>query len=47
MATEPTHIDGEVLYLVLAGVPVVVAVLVGSPVIISDHSSVLIDVGLD
>ena len=44
MVTEPTHIDGGVLVLVLTNVPGVEGVWVGSPVGTSDHSAVFIDV---
>ena len=47
MITEPTHIDGGVLDLVLTDVPDVVVVRVGSPVGILDHSAVFIDVVLE
>ena len=40
MVTELTQIDGGRLGLVLADVPDVVGVWVGSPVVTSDHSAV-------
>ena len=42
MVTEPTHIDGEVLELVLTDVPDIVGVQVGSPVRTSNHSAVFL-----
>ena len=45
--TEPTHIDGGVLDLVLADVPDVAGVQFGSPVGTSDHSAVFIDIVLE
>ena len=43
MVTEPTHIHGGVL----TDIPNVVGVWVGSPVGISDHSAIFIDVVLE
>ena len=40
MATEPTHIDGWVLDLVLTDIQDLVEIRVGSPVETSDHSSI-------
>ena len=47
MVTEPTHIDGKVLDLVLTDVPDIVGVRVGSTVGTSDHIAIFIDVVLD
>ena len=47
MVTEPTHIDGGGLDLVLTDAPDVAGVRVGSPVGTSDHSAVFIDVVLE
>ena len=46
MVTEPTHIDGGALDLVLTSVHDLVEVRVGSPFGTSDHSAILIDVVL-
>ena len=47
MKTEPTHIDGGVLDVMLTDVPDLIEVRVGSSVGTSDHSAVFIDVMLD
>ena len=47
MVTEPTHIDGGVLDLVLTDVPDVVGAQVIMPVGTSDHRIVFIDVVLE
>ena len=47
MVTEPTHIDGRVLDLVLTDIPDVVGVRVGSHVGTSDHIAVFMDIVLE
>ena len=42
MVTEPTHVDGGVLDLVLTDVPDIIGVRVSSPGVPSDHSAVFI-----
>ena len=44
MVTEPTHIDGGVLDLVLTDVPDIVEVRVGTPVGTSGYSAVFMNV---
>ena len=41
MVTEPTHYDGGVLHLVLAGVPNLAGDWVGLPVGTTGHSAIL------
>ena len=47
MITEPTHIDGGVLDLMLTDVPDGVRVRLGSPIEPLDHSVIFIDVALE
>ena len=47
MVMESTHIDGGVFDSVLTDVHGLLEIRVGSPVVISDHSAIFIDIGLE